>query len=103
MGWRKYATRYVSVSNYVQHLLKIPIHFFLKSEFGILLIATAILINSKKIDAILLDLNSTDSTALLTGARIARSCSTSCQNWRFRKWFFIVGALRKISGWVSKI
>jgi hypothetical protein len=60
-----------------------PMHFFLKSEsieFGIFLIATAILINSKKIDAILLDLASTDSTALLIGARITRSCSTFCQN-----------------------
>ena len=48
--------------------------FFLKSEsivFGIFLLAAAILINSKKIDAISLDLASTDSTALLIGARIA--------------------------------
>jgi type II secretory pathway component PulL len=67
-------------------------------EFGIFLIETAILINSKKIDAILLDLASTDSIALLTGVRIARSCSTSCQNWRFQRWLFIVVALRKISG-----
>lgn len=75
--------RYVSVSNCAQRLLKMPIHFFLKSEsikFGSFLIATAILTSSKKTVAILLELSSTDLTALLTGARIAQSCSTSCQN-----------------------
>ena len=57
--------------------------FFLKSISkvdGNCLIATAILINSKKIDAMLLDLDSTACTALLAGVKTARSCSTSCQN-----------------------
>jgi hypothetical protein len=60
-----------------------PMHCFLKSEFkefGMLLIATAILINSKKTDAILLALASTALIALLAGARTVQICSTSCQN-----------------------
>jgi hypothetical protein len=88
------------VSNCAQRLLKTPIHSFLKSEFkefGIFLIAIAILINSKKTDAMLLALASTALIALLTGARIVRIWSTSCQNWRFRRRFFTVSALRKIS------
>jgi len=55
-------------------------HFFLKSISKVDGNCTAILINSKKIDAMLLDLDSTACTALLAGVKTARSCSTSCQN-----------------------
>ena len=77
-------------------------HFFLKSISKVDGNCTAILINSKKIDAMLLDLDSTACTALLAGVKTARSCSTSCQNWQFRIILFTVLALRKISGSASR-
>jgi len=82
-GWRKNVRRYVIISNCSQRLLNILIHCLLKFVFkedGMFLMAIAIFINSKKHEAILLDLASIFLTALLAGASTSRKCSISCQN-----------------------